>query len=275
MLNKLLRHEWKETWKIPALIAAVTLALSAACALYFYFAKSPAPEVELNVGNLVLFTGYLLFVCSIAMILSVYLAIRFYKNLYTDEGYLMHTLPVKPWMLIFSKTVVAAAWLWISNLLLLCLLMPVAVLAIPKLAYFEPGELSLVYQAFTAALGGCIPEILFYLFPCLIVNCVFSALTYYASISLGQLFARHKVLASILCYLGISSLISTVTSFFFLPGMTSVIITRADEAEQFFSLVMPSFMRSVYISSFFSEILLSAVLFFLSEYIMRKCLNLD
>ena len=78
---------------------------------------------------------------------------------------------------------------FLSLLLLLCLLMPVAVLAIPKLAYFEPGELSLVYQAFTATLGGGIPEILFYLFPCLIVNCVFSALTYYASISLGQLFA--------------------------------------------------------------------------------------
>ena len=38
---------------------------------------------------------------------------------------------------------------------------------------------------------------------------------------------------------------------------------------------MPAFMRTIYIISFFVEIFLSAILFFVSDYIMRKCLNLD
>ncbi|HJA30736.1 MAG TPA: hypothetical protein H9956_03690 [Candidatus Eisenbergiella pullicola] len=275
MLKKLLRHEWLETWKIPALISSIILALSAVSALYFHFAASPAPDVELNVGNTVLFLGYVMLICSVSLILAVYLGVRFYKNLYTDEGYLMHTLPVNPWMLLASKALVASAWLWIVNLLMLLLILPVTMAALPKLAYFDPGDLSMVSESLLATLGGSIPGALFYLFPYLIVNCAFTAITLYTAVCLGQLFPRHKVLAAILCYLGINALISTASSFFILPGMTGVIITHADEAEQFFSLVMPAFMRTIYIISFFVEIFLSAILFFVSDYIMRKCLNLD
>ena len=50
-----------------------------------------------------------------------------------------------------------------------------------------------------------------------------------------------------------------------------MIITHADD----FSLILPAFMRTIFFISFFVEIALSAALFFLSDYIMRKCLNLD
>ncbi len=271
MLKKLLRHEWLESWKVPALIGIIVAVLSAASAVYFRFAPPLTSDVELHVGNLILFTGYTLVVCSVGLILTIYLGVRFYKNLYTDEGYLMHTLPVKPWMLLASKGLVASAWLWISNILLLVCVLPVTCFALPKMAYFEPEELPQLFDALTNTLGGGIPETIFYLFPYLIVNCAFSALTLYAAVCLGQLFNRHRVMAAVLCYLGINALISTASSFFVLPGMTGMIITHADD----FSLILPAFMRTIFFISFFVEIALSAALFFLSDYIMRKCLNLD
>ena len=43
----------------------------------------------------------------LTLVLMVY---RFYKNLMTDEGYLMFTLPVSRSQLIWSKLMVALAW---------------------------------------------------------------------------------------------------------------------------------------------------------------------
>ncbi len=36
---------------------------------------------------------------------------RFNKNLLSDEGYLMHTLPVKPWKHIASKLLASMLWM--------------------------------------------------------------------------------------------------------------------------------------------------------------------
>ncbi|MBQ9115898.1 MAG: hypothetical protein IJY04_02640, partial [Clostridia bacterium] len=42
---------------------------------------------------------------------------RFYKNLSSDEGYLMHMLPVPTSSLILSKTIVALTWLILCTIL--------------------------------------------------------------------------------------------------------------------------------------------------------------
>ena len=57
---------------------------------------------------------YVLFIFAIVVATYVYLAIRFQKNLFSDEGYLTHTLPVSPTKLIWSKMLVAWAWIAID-----------------------------------------------------------------------------------------------------------------------------------------------------------------
>ena len=103
MLTKLISHEWKDTFKVPVLLLTITVLLSAASLVYFSVADQATADIDLNVRNFVLYIAYILILSGLSMILTIYFAIRFYKNLYTDEGYLMHTLPVKPWMLIVSK----------------------------------------------------------------------------------------------------------------------------------------------------------------------------
>lgn len=103
MLTKLISHEWKDTFKVPALLLTITVLLSAASLVYFSVADQASAGTDLNVRNFVLYIACILILSGLSMILIIYFAIRFYKNLYTDEGYLMHTLPVKPWMLIVSK----------------------------------------------------------------------------------------------------------------------------------------------------------------------------
>ncbi|MDO4331131.1 MAG: hypothetical protein Q4C58_00395 [Eubacteriales bacterium] len=276
MLKKLIQHEWRETWKIPALVLTVSVILSVICAIYFYFTPAPTPDVEVNVGKMSFFILYAFAIAITSLLITIYLGIRFYKNLYTDEGYLMHTLPVRPWALVLSKTLISSLWIYLAGILALVTVFPVTFLALPKMAYIEPADLDELIRMMTSTLfGGRQLQMLFFFIPYSFASAVSSILLVYAAISLGQLLGRHKVLSSIVCYLGLNALLSTLSSIFLVPGITGVVITHADDTENFYELVMPSLMKTTYISSFFVSLLLTAVCFFLCNYLLQKCLNLD
>lgn len=275
MLKKLLKHEWAETWKIPTLTLAAILLLTLVCALYFYFSPVLGPDVEINVGNMTLFILYAFFNAAISLLITIYLGIRFFKNLYTDQGYLMHTLPVQPYMLITAKACVGVFWIYAAGLVSTFTILPVTVLALPKIAYLTPDDLVQFIPVLTGMFGGSAVGIAFYFIPYLLVSSSFSVLMLYASISLGQLFGKHKALSSIICYLGLSALTSAASAFFMVPGMTGIVITHADETENFLALTMPSLMRTAFFISFAMSAVLSVVCFWLCNYLMKKNLNLD
>lgn len=278
MLSKLIRHEWKNTWKIPTVIFAVFLALSAVCLTYFGLRPNAPAGVEINVGEMFVFIGYMLALSAFSIFIQLYFAIRFYKNLYTDEGYLMHTLPVKSWMLITSKAVVATFWYYLTSLFTMLLCFPVIFLALPKMAAFSPDELA-EYRLFISRIPGIILgeplKVFFLVIPFCLISSAFSALLIYAAASLGQLFARHKVMASILCYFGLNALVSTVSMLVTLPAMGGLVITHADDLTQNPAAFFPPAMWTVFGSSLVVSILCGAAAFFLSDYIMRHSLNLD
>ena len=102
MLGKLIKHEFKAVNRlmIPLHLALIVitvigrfyiqLTLSARNE-YFY---SEAANVWYGVLDMTLVLFYIIALVAISIITSVYLTIiRFRKNLFTDEGYLMHTLP--------------------------------------------------------------------------------------------------------------------------------------------------------------------------------------
>ena len=108
------------------------------------------------------------------MILTIYFAIRFYKNLYTDEGYLMHTLPVKPWMLIVSKLTIGTIWFYLIDLLLVGAITLITLIALPTMAYFSPEdllELRTMFQSYHTIFT--VPSILFLAIPVMIISSVF------------------------------------------------------------------------------------------------------
>ena len=139
MLTKLISHEWKDTFKVPALLLTITVLLSAASLVYFSVADQASAGTDLNVRNFVLYIAYILILSGLSMILTIYFAIRFYKNLYTDEGYLMHTLPVKPWMLIVSKLTIGTIWFYLIDLFLVGAITLITLIALPTMAYFSPA----------------------------------------------------------------------------------------------------------------------------------------
>ena len=274
MLTKLISHEWKDTFKVPALLLTITVLLSAASLVYFSVADQASAGTELNVRNFVLYIACILILSGLSMILIIYFAIRFYKNLYTDEGYLMHTLPVKPWMLIVSKLTIGTIWFYLIDLLLVGASTWITLIALPTMAYFSPEdllELRTMFQSYHTIFT--VPSILFLAIPVMIISSVFSLLTIYASISLGQLFSNHKVLASILCYLGLSTILSTAMMLLTAPTTTGVFIlqsTAANPTADFASIYWP-----IMLICLFANLVLCVPAFWICSYVMKRCLNLE
>ena len=274
MLTKLISHEWKDTFKVPALLLTITVLLSAASLVYFSVADQASVGTDLNVRNFVLYIAYILILSGLSMILTIYFAIRFYKNLYTDEGYLMHTLPVKPWMLIVSKLTIGTIWFYLIDLLLVGAITLITLIALPTMAYFSSEdllELRTMFQSYHTIFT--VPSILFLAIPVMIIGSVFSLLTIYASISLGQLFYSHKVLASILCYLGLSTILSTAMMLLTAPTTAGVFIIQSTSANPMADFA--SIYWSIMLISLFANLILCVPAFWICNYVMKRCLNLD
>ena len=209
MLTKLISHEWKDTFKVPALLLTITVLLSAASLVYFSVADQASAGTDLNVRNFVLYIAYILILSGLSMILTIYFAIRFYKNLYTDEGYLMFTLPVSRSQLIWSKLIVSMAWGILSAVL--AALMWTMVLSVAGGENLFAGifrGLRSLMESLSGNATGCIVGLVVLLLAAELA----SYLRFYAAISLGHSFSNHKLLLSVVFYIGFGIAVQTILS---------------------------------------------------------------
>lgn len=281
MLNKLIKHEWRETWKIPVLSCLVLITATCICALCLMRMEPPAVEDAVNMGALFLTILYAMMVSCTSFLILIYFGVRFYRNLYTDEGYLMHTLPVTPRQLILSKMLVASLWYFVCSLLAVWSMIVILTFCMPVIA-LEGSAISFDWFTTNSALlfGMPMPAFLICYLLLSVVSSFSNALILYGAVSLGQLFSRHKVMASVLCYIGFSMLIQTVTSFAMTPYLTKLIITEGVSGELAGNAAgIPEFvgvfMRGTLLVSFLGSLLAAVGAYILTEYIMNKQLNLD
>ncbi len=114
MLKKLLKYDWKSVSLLLLILHGILLVYTLIGRLGIAFGIStPADTLVSSVTTVygiaagLYILVYVLFIFAIVVATYVYLAIRFQKNLFSDEGYLTHTLPVSPAKLIWSKMLVA------------------------------------------------------------------------------------------------------------------------------------------------------------------------
>ncbi len=180
----------------------------------------------------------------------------------------------EPWMLIVSKLTIGTIWFYLIDLLLVGAITLITLIALPTMAYFSPEdllELRTMFQSYHTIFT--VPSILFLAIPVMIISSVFSLLTIYASISLGQLFSSHKVLASILCYLGLSTILSTAMMLLTTPTTAGVFILQSTSANPMTDFA--SIYWSIMLISLFANLVLCVPAFWICNYVMKRCLNLD
>lgn len=193
MLGKLIKHEFRATGRILLPVYLVMLLTAALVRGFQVLTEQTAGEFmrALAVLSVLLFSAAVFGGSILAFVLMIY---RFYKNLMTDEGYLMFTLPVTTGQLIWSKMIVSAVWLLATAAMdVLSMFISVFDSAAWRDIFQLPGLLWQQLREYAGNLG-LIPAELVVL---VLLAALVCFLKFYAAIALGHSFTNRKMLLSV------------------------------------------------------------------------------
>lgn len=107
MLGKLMKYEFRSSGRLFILIYAAILAVAFIGGLVV---KGDV-RVEMSIPFFILCLLYICLIMALIVITIIVIVTRFYKNLLSQEGYLMHVLPVPAWNHVMSKLITAIVWI--------------------------------------------------------------------------------------------------------------------------------------------------------------------
>ncbi len=220
MFRKLVKYEWSAMIRSMAPIYGAAIAVSVLNSLFLNMMVEGDGLIArfwewltTYFGGIVVFLyiAVLAVLCAYTCVITIQ---RFYKGLLGREGYLMFTLPVKNWQLVFSKALV--------SFLIGMLSMAVAVLCIGTLGGFQffkafimaPGVIrELLVQAFAYDQNFSVQMLLFCGELLLAFFIAYFASIYhvYFAVSLGHMAKNHRAFLSVVWYIVISSVLGFLT----------------------------------------------------------------
>ena len=110
MLKKLLKYDIKSVWKLWAALSVGIIAMVTVTSFIIRGAieanladSDSILTVFLMLGSVFMGFGVIMLWSAILTITPIMCYIRYYKNFFSDEGYLTFTLPVDAKTIIFSK----------------------------------------------------------------------------------------------------------------------------------------------------------------------------
>ncbi|WP_276948901.1 hypothetical protein [Acetatifactor muris] len=279
MLGKLIRHEWKETSKMGCLLLFVVVLITLFGWLAFRtpmwksISNGNASFSWLDIFSVLTLMMYVMMLAGINYGITIYLGVRFYQTMYTDQGYLAHTLPVTKHQLLLSKILVSGLWIFF---LMLSLYLSVFILGASMLSLFLPQgyslaslwrELGLNFGELLELIGEEMDFNVIRWLVTLVVTTILSPFAtvtiLFGAISMGQLFGKHRVLAAILSYIGIMVAVSVLSSIF----RSILMFSRITSAG--------SYLNNSLDSSIIINLLLAVGLYFVSWHVTSNRLNMQ
>lgn len=265
MFGKLLKQEFRATSRFMWMIYAAMLFLSLGSHFSMIYLDAEESSAVLNILAVlvtVLWVLSLIFGIAMTVILMVN---RFHKNLLTDEGYLMFTLPTGVHSLILSKLIVAVVWAVVT---ILVMVLGVALAVIDSSFLQQVGEsFGIVFQYMDAELGLNIAAMAAELMLMGILALACSMLQFYAAMAIGYGFNGHKLLLSVLFYFGIGIGFQIIGSLVMTLGGDGILmLTTEIETMTGWHMTM--------LGALGSQLLSGGVLYFLTAWNLKKRLNL-
>ena len=233
MLKKLIKYEWNECYKLIGLINLVVLIFSIIACIALSLLDFRGDNAR-TAFSMIFTMGYGVIYVTVLMAASfgvtLFIYIRFFKNLFSSEGYLMHTLPVKASELIISKLVVAYIIHFITSIVIVVCIGAIVLCIGANLT----GDFSFV-QTINEIVSLELPAdaiawFVVYLVGTgitVLISPLFSALTGYFSLSVGQLFNKYKIVWGIGVYFLITFIVQIITTVFAVPISFSMSYSKA------------------------------------------------
>lgn len=238
MLSKLLKHEFRNTWRLILILNAVAILL-AFCVMLLIRGYDWAEPFMFRGNELFLawedfysllsssfIVLYIVFMIAANVIVYLFLSMRFYREIYSEAGYLMHALPVTKGQLLWGHLICSGLWMLEFAIVdAICVL--IAVSGIPGIYAEFFREFGAFAQEFASwAQGHPLVTVLGVVWLILIViaqilSPFVQMLQTYCAISLGQVFKTHRVIGAVVMYFVISfvtGIVSQVIAFFMMMG---------------------------------------------------------
>ena len=271
MLGKLMKHELRATSRTMLPLLLLTLLLSVfvriAVAVMPRTDRTDSPIVGILYGLLI--TAFVVALIGTAVFSVVLMVMRFHKNLMTDEGYLMFTLPVSVHQLLWSKLFVSMLWF-------------IAVFCVDALAIlisiYENGMFAglpeFVRNVFDSLNRYYTINGLLYMLEILgvlLVSMVTACLLFYAPIAIGNSFATHKTLLSVVFYFVIQTVLQIVSLF----GISTSVRTVGPMLPSSFLESTITMSHILLLSVLAYALVVGAILYIITWFMLRKRLNLQ
>ncbi|MBO5373620.1 MAG: hypothetical protein J6A75_13020 [Lachnospiraceae bacterium] len=270
MLGKLYKHEFKETAKplIPLNLVLIVFTIIGAIMLGTDILQNESFEI-LAVTCMML---YIMSIFTVFIVTMVYLTIRFYKTMYSRQGYLTHTLPVSTGSIINTKIIVSSLWMFVSMIITgMSVFILVKVTAGSEL---DAAAFQEAVTVFPEIFGMELAEFVIWMIVLCVISCIASVLMLFVSLSIGQLFHQHRVLASIIAYVVIyiiQQIIGTVSVL--IMGIGNLDELAMDTASS--TLNMASFYRGTFWMGLIQSLIFGIIFYVLCHYFTKKKLNLE
>ena len=285
MFSKLLKHEWKANWGLMSILALAVIGMALVGTIALRVLVNYGDMVSESESFLVLllmplgmlvgvsFIGLAIYVVAVSYVLLF----RFYKNKFTDEGYLTFTLPVNTHQIFLSSALNMLIW-WVIGIVLSVILFVCMILfgtANDGLINMDIIRALQNMEGFWALMGKIYGQILgdsygIWGLATLVVTPIYSVVLWMTCITLGAVVAKkHKILAAIGISYGASialNIISSVVSV--LPSLILIGNPNPGGAEMQAYFTFSSIMQLL--------ILVGVTVggYFLSTHLMKHKLNL-
>ncbi len=275
MLRKLIKHEFKATYKMFLILYSALLVLTL---LTKITTKLPSGNTFFMFGKTLTIGMYVMVIIFLTLLSSVILVVRYFNNMYMDQGYLTHTLPVKAWHLIVSKLITYSVWMMTSCV---AMVLSLVIMFCDTEMFKDIMEvLGIIFDGVVDE-PGMIPLIILGMFS-MILQVPGDLLKLFASMSIGQLCRKHKVIGSIGAYFIINYILNMAmtVAMYFMPAFVNMMdevdrkLTYAKNASEVLGVIsLPAY---IYLGLvILVQLVLGTVFFVFSERITTKKLNLD
>lgn len=278
MLGKLVKHEFKATYKMMGLFFGAVILMAILTRMSCIIPDNVNVVLDMIKGLLMVF--YVLVLVGSVFCTCILLILRFYQNMLQDQGYLTHTLPVKVWQQLVAKVFTYFVWIVASFVVLviaLTIFMLGNVVEVSDLAEFL-GEVGVVLRDYPKIIPLWLIIVLM-----MLLQIITSIMNFIAAMSLGQLFGKHRVLGSVVSYIGMSYVINIISGVFMMVCMPWVVEQSEKTAAELELYSTVSQQISFTLDKLFPycwllvalQVVMIGIYFFISNFVLSRKLNLE
>ena len=226
MLRKLLKYDFQSVFKYWWIAAITSFVLSLIGGGFVTpIASGKETPAMVMIASIIVLSLVVLSNAAFALLSEILVFARFYKNFFTDEGYLTFTLPVKRIHLLNSKLILSVTTTFVTGVVCVINILTLLAIGFSKTVFTKEFFVNLI-EVISKTFNQLGVYLIIYILEALllfILSIVFSSLFLFCCITFAAIITKKaKVITAIGIYYFANSIFSSIVQILYLFGFTSI-----------------------------------------------------